>query len=452
MVKTDFPAPLILMIPNLRANLPTQSQMYVLPTISMPLLGSHLLLIFYYLLTFLTLFNYQCQLMFPNKCFTSYLSGYSCSGMDRDRRRRSRTEDDDTRRARDVRFDLLLDEIIRLRQSDRARARSRSRSPLPRNPSPPPPPPATPPPSTSAPAAAAPELIQLSDDDDVQIHASPALISEMQGHDTQENSPAPAAQPDQEGDQIIQVTAYDNGRLVTINTPADNVGTSVLNVLNAQDSHLVMSDHPPRDITQGPSYDTRIGLSSRAARNRATQPNINPPRETLRVGGGGPRPPTPNPRASHPTRAARYLATPPNSNPIRGTPQMGGSGANPPTLPQFGPMPAAHLVRYHDDIRVWVNPDANGSDVQRALSQSLIYQLHFSLGDVKRAFGTYLPCNNYQVGTCNWSDFSHPSHSHPFGRWFTHICRICYIRAKLPFHHNLSTCPFVSRTPFDTNP
>ena len=431
MMKIDFPVPLILMILNLRANLPTQSQMWVLPTILKPLLReppSN------YLLIFLTHFNYRCQLMFPNKCFTSYLSGCNCSGMDRDRRRRSRTEDDDTRRARDVRFNLLLDELMRLRESDRARARSRSRSPLPRNPSPPPPPAATPRPSTSAAAAVNPELIQLSDDDDssVQIHASPALISELQGYDTQDNPPASSAQPDQEGDQIIQVTAYDNGRSVTINAPADNVGTSVLNVLNAKDANLVMSDHPPRDITQGPSYDSRSGPSSRAARNRATQPNINPIGETSR---------------------ARHLATPPNSNPrIRGTPQVGGGGANPPTPPLFGPMPAAHLVRYHDDIRVWVNPDANGSDVQRALSQNLIYQLTWNLGYVKRAFFTYYPCNNYQVGTCDWSDFSHPSHSHPNGRWFTHICRICYTRSKLPFHHNLSTCPFVSRTPLDTNP
>ena len=85
---------------------------------------------------------------------------------------------------------------------------------------------------------------------------------------------------------------------------------------------------------------------------------------------------------------------------------------------------------------------ATGHQIQMALSRQVIHSLDYNLGEVKRKFNFYTPCHSYQVGKCDHPDFSYPSRNRPNGRFFSHICMICWVRAKLPFHHNLATCPF----------
>ena len=260
----------------------------------------------------------------------------------------------------------------------------------------------------------------------------------------------PADRPTGAG-QIIQVTAFDNGRAVTITTPDDTVGTSVLNVLNSKNASLVMSDNTPMTTTgpKGTSGDPVAGGSGLTGPT-TTAATLPPPAGPSTLSRGSPT------QVVRMVGPSHHLATSPNSDPLWATSNQvrGGHGwltasSPPPTTssPQmFGPLPAVQLVRHHNQIKLYVNPGANGPDLQRALNLDLILNLDFSLGDVKRNFKAYIPCNNYQVGRCDNPNFSHPSYTQPNGRWYSHICKICYVRSRLPFHHNVSTCPFAITT------
>ena len=394
--------------------------------------------------------------------------------------RHRRGSEDETRRV-----DLLLDELFRLTgrsrarsstpprrvrsrsstrsRSPRTRSRSNTRSPSresARNSSPPPPPPPhassvpPPPPPPASLRRPTPPLIDLDDDDDsVQLSVSPALEAEMRADQPPADRPLGAG-------EIIQVTAVDNGRVVNINTPRDMIGTSVLNVLNSTNASLVMSTsaNPPSPTTgppQGTSGTQAAGVSSLTE----------PPATSSTSPPACPSAPARNPQ----TQVVRmvgpilphHLAASPNNNPIRANSLQvrGGLGRqsapSPPSTssPQvYGPLPAVQLVRHLGQIKVYVNPGANGHDLQRALNQNLIYKLDFSLGEVKRNFSAYIPCNNYQVGRCDNPNFSHPSPTQPNGRWYSHICKLCYVRARLPFHHNISTCPFALNNLENTTP
>ena len=293
--------------------------------------------------------------------------------------------------SRSRRMDLLLSELFALRNASRSRSRSRSRSPLARNPSPPArssPAPAssTPPHPPPPPPMASPTypLIDLADDT-VELEVSQVLLDEMQGgdNDPSERRQRPPA-------NLIQVTAVDNGRSVTINAPEDDIGVSVLNVLNAANAEQL--------FPQDPSDEANAS-----------------------AGGGS--------QADPPAATAT----------ASGRPTQSRSMASPPVQP-------VQLVKHMDKKKVFVDLNASGLEVQNALTKRMIYSLDFNLGDVKRKFNFYNPCNSYQVGKCDHPDFSHTSRGRPNGRWFSHICAICWCRAKLPFHHNLATCPYAVTT------
>ena len=318
---------------------------------------------------------------------------------------------------RSRRMDLLWTELIALRNADR----SRSRSPRARNPSPPtmppsaaasttPPPPSPPPPaamhtrpSMASPAYHAPASPQLIDlgDDTVELSVSPGLMAEMQGG---QNDPSDRGQ--RPPVNIIQVTAFDNGRSVSINAPENDIGVSVLNVLNSANATQVISQESSA-VTNMRAGGASLGADSTANSGRPTQ-----------VG-----------------------ATPPNNDPTR-EPSIQNPGRSVITVPSE----PVQLVKHTDKQKVFIDPSSSGLEVQNSLTRRMIYDVDYNLGEVKKKFNFYTPCNNYQVGKCDQPDFSHPSRSRPNGRLFTHICQICWVRAKLPFHHNLLTCPFAVTT------
>ena len=261
-----------------------------------------------------------------------------------------------------------------------------------------------------------PPLIDLvADDDVVQIEVEPDLQAEMQvgnasdppqagstSNPLQTVSTSNPLQPGNSGGSgdTLQVTAYDNGRHVTISAPHDNIGEAVLNVLNAANADQVLSPADP----QAPAH----------------------------LGGAHGPPPLP-PTATLVPASLRPSGAPSTSNHPSGA-----------TLEVTnGPLPAVQLVRHNDSDKVYVNLALSGHQVQQSLTRAIIYALDFNLGEVKRKFNFHIPCHNYNVGKCDNPNFGHTSANRPNGRWYSHICMVCWVRAKLPFHHNLSTCPFV---------